>query len=137
MAVFKRIHQRQMGLLPYGAQRRFFHTVWDRLRQADKSAEEVEAQRPKRTHPPTNGSSTTSDSNQDGTDVTSTNGGRQVGQTIELNGFRTSTPEEPLQRPPNFPESNDQETRHVLQVAEATFAEGKVAAAKYLLMPVS
>ena len=135
MTVFKRIHHRQMGLLPYGAQRRFFHTVWDRLRASDKSVEEIESLLPKPSEP-ANGSSAPGESQEINNGATTVEDAEQAGKTL-ANGFHASPLEEPIQRPPNFPESRDEETRRVLQMAETTFTQGKVAASKCLLMPVS
>jgi len=41
LQAYKRIHQRQMAQLPYGSQRVVMMDLWDRLRQADKSEEEM------------------------------------------------------------------------------------------------
>eukprot|EP00977_Amphora_coffeiformis_P010885 scaffold2558_cov172-Amphora_coffeaeformis.AAC.16 len=129
MGVFKRIHQRQMGFLPYGAQRRFFHLLWDRLREADKSTEEVEASLPPKVEPPANG-----------TLVTGGDQNRNVESAMEiekpeLNGCHKTVESLPTERPVNFPESSDEATRRVLREAETVFAERKVAASKYLLLP--
>ena len=41
LAAYKRIHPRQMSQLPYGSQRRLFHDIWERLRAADISEDEM------------------------------------------------------------------------------------------------
>lgn len=119
-----------MGLLPYGAQRRFFHLLWDRLRDADKSREEIEALLPPKNESPPNGSLVASE-NQNG--MVDSAGKLEAS---EPNGYHP-TPFEalPAERPVNFPESNDEVTRRVLEEATAVFAERKVGAAKYLLLP--
>mmetsp|Transcript_16846 Transcript_16846/g.30510 ORF Transcript_16846/g.30510 Transcript_16846/m.30510 type:complete len:968 (+) Transcript_16846:51-2954(+) len=42
LAVYKRLHSRQMSRLQYGSQRRLFQLLWNRLRAADMSKEELE-----------------------------------------------------------------------------------------------
>lgn len=39
--VYKRLHNRQMNQLPYGSQKTVIHQIWERLRTADKSEEEI------------------------------------------------------------------------------------------------
>lgn len=51
---YKKLHSRQMNALPYGSQRQCFLAIWDRLREHDKSPEEVEAMEVEiKTSPPT------------------------------------------------------------------------------------
>jgi hypothetical protein len=42
VTAYKRIHQRQMAQLPYGSQRKLVLELWNRLRNADKTEEEME-----------------------------------------------------------------------------------------------
>ena len=42
LSAYKRLHTRQMQLLPYGSQRKLFHLLWDRLREADIPQDQVE-----------------------------------------------------------------------------------------------
>lgn len=133
MAVFKRLHQRQMGLLPYGAQRKFFHLLWDRLREADKTPDEMENLLPQITEVPNtppvvhfvetaNGASTKKDK-------------PTAARTDTVQPVSAISDDLPTERPSNFPESFDEETRKVLQQAESSFADKKVEAAEVLLLP--
>jgi hypothetical protein len=133
MTALKRIHQRQMVLLPYGSQRKLFHSMFDRLREVDKTVEEMQELLPKAPPVTTSlGGVTTGGTNGDSTatDTGATHGAASA--TIVSEALTAITP---IERPANFPESDDDETKRVLENAETLFSEKKAAAAGYLLFP--
>lgn len=140
MGVFRRYHQRQMAQLPFGSQRRFFHTMWDRLRQADQSHEEMEAFLSLLNPTTANIGVSTNAENGDGTALVSSdlmNGDTSVipdAPLSQTNGFHRLA-DVPATRPVHFPESPDECTREALRLAEVAFSEKNVEASKVLLLP--
>ena len=125
MVALKRIHHRQMSLLPYGSQRKFFHLTWDRLRAADMDEEELKRLLPK-APPPIMAVAPI---------VEAKSKVKKQEAHDKTTGVDNVIENAPAMRPENFPESEDPGTRQILEWAELSFAAKKVPAAEYILLP--
>lgn len=148
LSTYKRLHQRQLALLPYGSQRRLIHTLWARMRALDIPKEEMMKRikdNPRALAPAPMVVASSSSPSAETHDLTAEpNSTRVAGESegsvtraegapvnSEASHFEpkknviasATTPDDfaPPERPIGFPQSDDPETLAELEEAEATW----------------